>query len=301
MLTGRAIAPNRPTDLERNTPNSHLLTVVGWRPIVNTDIKLGNIVLGHTQPGHYPAYKTPKMTDFGLAFDNNKFWNRETKKSHNRPVWYYHIGTQGSRPPEIFIPIPHKTYGNAADDIRTDIWQMGKIMFALMEQDGIEADTSNYTFSHPNAYTMAWKRYYPELDRLIQRYVAVNPSGRPGIDYILWATRVGLQDWERANVAVDGANVHENLTWPWAEEEFPVVEETLRHRRWATKRRRDDDDDSDGESEADEDGENGEEHVEDDGSDGSSDGEVDDDGHDSGYADPMPPPRKKARRSDQST
>ena len=81
---------------------------------------------------------------------------------------------------------------------------------------------------------------------MIQRCLSVNPNLRPGINEILWATRVGLEDWERANIDVSGRDVPANLTWPWKEEEFAIGSAVPKHWRWDTKkRRRDDSDDED--------------------------------------------------------
>ena len=99
MLTGHTIAHNDPPDHQRDLPNAVLPRVPGWQSIVNTDIKLGNVVLGHAQDGYYPAYKTPKMIDFGLAFDDNRYPDRNSKKRSGRPVRYRQIGTRGSVPP----------------------------------------------------------------------------------------------------------------------------------------------------------------------------------------------------------
>ena len=73
----------------------------------------------------------------------------------------------------------------------------------------------------------------------------MNPNSRPGINEILWATRVGLEDWERANIDVSGRDVPANLTWPWKEEEFAIGSAVPKHWRWDTKKRRRDDSDDD--------------------------------------------------------
>lgn len=70
-----------------------------WRPVVNADIKLCSIIFGPAQSGYYPAFKTPKMIDFGVAFDDNRHPNRERKKKREPPHAYFLLGTEGSRPP----------------------------------------------------------------------------------------------------------------------------------------------------------------------------------------------------------
>ena len=47
-----------------------------WAPIVNTDTRDTNNVLGAAVQECYPAYEIPEMIDFGLAFDDNRYPNR---------------------------------------------------------------------------------------------------------------------------------------------------------------------------------------------------------------------------------
>ena len=56
--------------VDENTRDTDLcIPARGWEPIINPDIKLANVVLGDALPNWYPAYKTPQMIDFGLAFE----------------------------------------------------------------------------------------------------------------------------------------------------------------------------------------------------------------------------------------
>lgn len=100
MRTGRSIAHHEPLEANRGIPNAHLPTAPHWQPYVNTDIKLPNVVLGHST-NWYPAYKTPLMIDFGNATPTTTFPNRNSKKLQGptRPVTYKEIGTPGERAP----------------------------------------------------------------------------------------------------------------------------------------------------------------------------------------------------------
>jgi serine/threonine protein kinase len=93
--TGLTVPKNHPTH-NNKTVNIALPTVDGWRPIVNPDIKLGNVVLGQALPEHYPAYKIAKMIDFGLAFNDNRYNTAASKRAQR-------IGTEGLCPPASHI------------------------------------------------------------------------------------------------------------------------------------------------------------------------------------------------------
>ena len=80
-----------PRQETKKIQNNDLPTADGWEPIVYCDIKSGNIVLGTADPKHYPAYKRPLLIDFGSAFDDNMYPDRD-KKTEAR-------GTPGCMPP----------------------------------------------------------------------------------------------------------------------------------------------------------------------------------------------------------
>jgi hypothetical protein len=71
--------------------NSELDMKPGWRPIINSDIKPGNVVLGKAHEGYYPAFKVAKMIDYGLAWDDGRF----TIAAHKTRA----IGRHGFNPP----------------------------------------------------------------------------------------------------------------------------------------------------------------------------------------------------------
>jgi hypothetical protein len=93
MLTGTVIDSDEPPG-----PTPVFPTEPGWKPIVNTDIKDTNVVLGHAAENYYTSYKTPQMIDFGLAFDNGKFSNRAAKRTE-LDQWATNRATIGWRAP----------------------------------------------------------------------------------------------------------------------------------------------------------------------------------------------------------
>jgi hypothetical protein len=117
MRTGLSVPHTQPTVATSTTKNASLPKAPGWKPIVNTDIKLANVVLGNPQPNRYPAYKTPKMIDFGLAFDNNKYHYGKSKElrpefqTNPAATLYKEIGTPGCRPPvRVLLSSPTSLY-----------------------------------------------------------------------------------------------------------------------------------------------------------------------------------------------
>lgn len=88
-----------PPEAEAQTSNSTLVAADGWQPMVNTDIKLGNVVLSHPRANHYPAYKTTKMIDFGNSEFAIHLRDQDSKRANNKARSYLQIGTPGSRPP----------------------------------------------------------------------------------------------------------------------------------------------------------------------------------------------------------
>jgi hypothetical protein len=93
MLTGTVNDSDEPSG-----PTHVFPTEPGWKPIVNTDIKDTNVVLGHAAGNYYASYKTPRMIDFGLAFDNGKFSNRAAKRTE-LDQWATNRTTIGWRSP----------------------------------------------------------------------------------------------------------------------------------------------------------------------------------------------------------
>jgi serine/threonine protein kinase len=146
---------------------------------------------------------------------------------------------------------PHDMYADEAIDIRGDIWNVGRIMFELMEQQRVHIDTPTPNIVHSLRYRRRRRVYSPELDALIMRCLATNPNTRPNINRLLYDTKQGLEDWENAYQSVNDPNIPACFTWPWAPEDFPIGTTVPSHWNWATRHRQpdgDSDDDSDGDS-----------------------------------------------------
>ncbi|KAL5119268.1 hypothetical protein ACEQ8H_002755 [Pleosporales sp. CAS-2024a] len=230
LHTGLPIAHDRPTETESSMANSALLTRHGWQPYTNVDIKLMNVVMSHANPNWYPAYKTPLMIDFGET-RRNAYPDRASKKDGNR---YKHIGTRGERPPEQYRP-PHPKYANHPLALPTMIWNTGKIIFELMNQTCIDASSSTgiFTFSPSTRFVKHRFRYWPELETLVRQCLLPNPDERPHLNDVLYRTRVGLADWEKSAMSVDGAHVPAPMTWGFEDDEFAMGTKVPRHWWWA--------------------------------------------------------------------
>lgn len=98
--TGLAVAPDHPSKEDSTQENHDLPKKDGWVGIVNTDIKLDNVVLNHSQPDHYPAYKTAQVVDFGIARLETHLAKDGFKRHNGEKVGpYIGFGTPGSQPP----------------------------------------------------------------------------------------------------------------------------------------------------------------------------------------------------------
>jgi serine/threonine protein kinase len=63
----------------------------GWDPVIHTDIKPMNIVLGDPLTS-FPAFKTAKLIDFGCCLSESQHMRQVRGNMHQ-------IGTPGHRPP----------------------------------------------------------------------------------------------------------------------------------------------------------------------------------------------------------
>ncbi|CAA9963181.1 S-TKc domain containing protein [Pyrenophora teres f. maculata] len=204
-----------------------------WAPIVNTDIKHMNIVLGDAVQDYYPAYKMPKMIDFGLGHDDNRYPNKRSKLNRDGTWKTAHRGTPGWNPPEAYHR-PWKEYENEAIDGRTDIWQVGLVMLNLMEDRPIRLE-GNQKVGTDMEHSKEYKRTYScALEQLVFDCFAMDPKKHPTIGNILYRTRVGRKCWENAygNLNVPDADVPERFRLIWNED--PIREDT----RWSPSKRR---------------------------------------------------------------
>lgn len=136
---------------------------------------------------------------------------------------------------EQFNP-PHRTYAAVPIGVPAMVWNVGQIMFELMEQDNVDKVTNKPVFKHSAVFKNRRRRYYPELGELVQRCVRLKPAERPHLNALLYATRMGLEDWQNANVDISGAIVDESFTWSWKEKDFTIGARVPDHWGWRKKR-----------------------------------------------------------------
>ncbi|GME27653.1 kinase-like protein [Neofusicoccum parvum] len=193
----------------------------GWNPIVNWDLKPGNVLLDHPDPyAEFPfmcQYPTPKVTDFGMAA-----WTEAGQQTAalKNPQDMRGYGTQDHQPPELirrdipFLtlmsfpnpaatrarvnqlipyrrpPAPVGTADNsphAGIDSWTAVWQVGLTMQMLMS---LELDTiaKGVDFSAADgscdAPSRAWlrPRYSGRLVELVYQCLHAHPADRIAVD-----------------------------------------------------------------------------------------------------------------------
>ncbi|EFQ87015.1 hypothetical protein P3342_008714 [Pyrenophora teres f. teres] len=183
----------------------------------------------------------PKMIDFGLGYDDNRYPNKRSKLNRDGAWKTAHRGTPGWNPPEAYHR-PWKEYENEAINGRTDIWQVGLVMLNLMEDRPIRLE-GNQKVGTDMEHSKKYKRIYScALEQLVFDCLAVDPKKHPTIGNILYRTRVGRKCWENAygNLNVPDADVPERFRLIWNED--PIREDT----RWtpSKKRRSEEDEES---------------------------------------------------------
>ncbi|KAF2028182.1 hypothetical protein EK21DRAFT_70264, partial [Setomelanomma holmii] len=215
--TGLTVAKDQPAR-DTKIKNLDLPKAPGWRPIVNPDIKLPNVVLAQPLQGYYPAYKAIKMIDFGLAFDDNRYSNEAAKTARGN------IGTPGKHNLEQYSPLPMlPTYYNERIDIRSNIFNVGLIMISLMEG-------RNRTSQQGTSTTVARVKHDDTYDR----------ANRPRLSELLYKTKIGIKRWEKAYDDVSGApgEVPERWTWTFDDEEFMIGDAAPTHWPGPARKRR---------------------------------------------------------------
>ncbi|KAL1618223.1 hypothetical protein SLS56_010656 [Neofusicoccum ribis] len=192
-----------------------------WNPIVNWDLKPGNVLLDHPDPyAEFPfmcQYPTPKVTDFGMAA-----WTQAGQQTAalKNPQDMRGYGTQDHQPPELirrdipFLtlmsfpnpaatrarvnqlipyrrpPAPVGTADNsphAGIDSWTTVWQVGLTMQMLMS---LELDTiaRGVDFSAADggrdAPSRAWlrPRYSGRLVELVYQCLLAHPADRIAVE-----------------------------------------------------------------------------------------------------------------------
>jgi len=84
MQTGKVKSPPSRVVLDPKQADVDIVPMKDWKPMVHQDIKLQNMVLAESDD-YYPAFKLPKMIDFGL----------HSEKEPNLTLTFATPGTRG--------------------------------------------------------------------------------------------------------------------------------------------------------------------------------------------------------------
>ncbi|KAI5361921.1 Putative serine/threonine-protein kinase, active [Septoria linicola] len=168
---------------------SHIAQTAAWLEIVHRDIKLDNIFIDVPTPGFFPAYPTPKLADFGFAFETHK-------NDLNNPIWYWQAGTYPYMAPEQVVQlrrdkkivvIPESPPCEPAAELQpmlayTNIWAIGMCMLQLVSPQRIRSDEQLlYEDEQPAEHAIAeWSKsaYSKALLDLIEECMRFWPKER---------------------------------------------------------------------------------------------------------------------------
>ncbi|KAF1847600.1 kinase-like protein [Cucurbitaria berberidis CBS 394.84] len=215
METGMTVDKDQPA-----REDGHVLYSRNRKPIVNPDIKPMNVMLGEAQAGFYPGFKTAKMIDFGMCFDDNRYATGKVG-----------VGTQGNTAPEHGFP-PHPKYRNEPVNIQSEIFMVGLVILSLMEGRNrkiTDVELFNEGFQHCEGYNKCYSHW---LDDLVFFCLQFAPWKRPSLHQLLYKTRRGLERWERVYGSVDKpeAELPEFAIYPLEHlEEFRIGETAPEH------------------------------------------------------------------------
>ncbi|KAF1927364.1 uncharacterized protein M421DRAFT_177857 [Didymella exigua CBS 183.55] len=199
------------------------ITAPGWKVVINPDIKLPNVVLGDAQSDCYGADKTPKLIDFGQAFEEGpgKCDSLDTK---------HPVGTENLWPPEIAWPLI-RGWENNAIGLHSEIYTVGLNMLSLIlgeykesvRPDTIDArDTDEYEEKYwlPRDFDRTYTHF---LIKIVLKCLRMMCEERPTLIDLLYKTRRGLEQWEKAHGSADGEDVPAFMRFDvLKEEEFPI-------------------------------------------------------------------------------
>ncbi|CAE7187324.1 S-TKc multi-domain protein [Pyrenophora teres f. teres] len=252
---------------DRNRPNDELPRMgdnpndaEDWRSIINPDIKTANVVLGEALPYHYPAYKVPKIIDYGHAFFEDPLNPRVNPTRA--------IATTGWGPPEQ-MPRPLAIYSETPIKIYSNVYNVGQIMFSLMEGREMQTiDDGAEEIVHTAGYR---KMYSSLLEWTVADCLELRAIDRPTLDRLLFLTHEGVARWEEVYGSVSGHTVPAHAEWDFEDEDFQIGGEILAHTPRMRRAEEDEDegttdDDSDDSDDSDDD-DNGDENSEENGND----------------------------------
>ncbi|KAF2001517.1 kinase-like protein [Amniculicola lignicola CBS 123094] len=247
MRTGNLILPTEPMTSE--TP---LNVRPHWQPVVHLDIKPQNFVLGDSSQ-RYPAFKTPKLIDFGLAMRENLASDNWPTPADRQGGWT--TGTQGFRPPEYVGG--DRAHGTKPIGEKTELWTVAWTILLLMHKRGIP-DRHERPARGKNL-TLVYRPYGDDVDMyshalfdLVRRCLEVDPAKRPTLVQVLYETRIQLEKHERRWGGFEGKSSEDLLEFfrvRFKDDEFAAGGRAPKDLRERVKRRRGDDaEDEDDES-----------------------------------------------------
>lgn len=163
-------------------------TIPGWRQIVHRDIKPENVFVDvPSTNGFFPGYPTPKMADFGFAFEtspqdptNPDQWSRSGTRPYLAPEQMGLSAIEDPNEPPVGVKLL----------AHTNIWGIGMILlrltngpFPLAEQKESTPIWShiNNTYILPGHSTSPWAQthYSENLLGLIRKAIIPEPELRP--------------------------------------------------------------------------------------------------------------------------
>ncbi|KAL7776189.1 hypothetical protein CFE70_006602 [Pyrenophora teres f. teres 0-1] len=249
---------------DRNRPNDELPRMgdnpndaEDWRSIINPDIKTANVVLGEALPYHYPAYKVPKIIDYGHAFFEDPLNPRVNPTRA--------IATTGWGPPEQ-MPRPLAIYSETPIKIYSNVYNVGQIMFSLMEGREMQTiDDGAEEIVHTAGYR---KMYSSLLEWTVADCLELRAIDRPTLDRLLFLTHEGVARWEEVYGSVSGHTVPAHAEWDFEDEDFQIGGEILAHTPRMRRAEEDEDEGTtDDDSDDSDDDDNGDENSEENGND----------------------------------
>ncbi|KAI9825013.1 MAG: hypothetical protein M1819_006524 [Sarea resinae] len=180
-----------------------------WEPILHSDIKPGNILLGAHQGNSGTKYPVCKLADFGLSFTlpNAKITQFRSASGH---------GTEGFMAPEVSTHFSH-VRGLPYDQqgSHSDVYSLAVTMYHLIEHS--RKVIPKHLQRAPLKRAKDWKiyPYSKDLQRLLLNCVSFDARHRVDI-YKLWcytSDRLALHE-RLAEDAYEKAKENEEITFP---------------------------------------------------------------------------------------
>ncbi|KAF2714563.1 kinase-like protein [Pleomassaria siparia CBS 279.74] len=246
LATGRAALPDWPPHWPDNNEKDRKddwewmgeMRRPDWKPFVHFDLKLPNVVLAD-EGTLFPAFKTPKMIDFGIVEPVGTIITRHWRE--------YGLGTRGFIPPELYsktnddttATVYYNRHGDNLADTRSDIYALGLLMLNLMDHRHIAAEWEGGDISSKIGHSddNPWS-YSKNLEDLVAACLENSKASRPSLPYILYKTRMGMLAWEEATEAYRGRTIADIL--PSNVIQSKVDPFTVGSSPWGTKKKRGD-------------------------------------------------------------